>query len=268
MEPRLTSGRFGTVARVFMGLLGAGSFGTGVAAVFVTENGTGTGVLLGVGGAFLVLALLGDRMESFELGGTKVRLRAVAAETYALADESERRGDTTTARRLRAQAQDLLDAAGSVTIQYGSIRASMDPGAERTVAMEAVFAQGRRLAEEQRFEPAAVLRWLQEGTDGERVTALALMQARRELRDFDAVLAAIAHSHSAFEQYHSMRLALLMVDDLDAAQRSRLAEIITEQRSSRRWFDESSDRWPLSEEILRRANARTSTREASNEPAG
>jgi hypothetical protein len=251
-----------------MGLLGAGSFGTGVAAVFVTENGTGTGVLLGVGGAFLVLAVLGDRMESFELGGAKVGLRAVVEDTYALAAESERQGDAATARRLRAQAQDLLDAVGSVTRQYRSVRDSMAPGAQRTTAMEAVFAQGRRLAEQQRFEPAAVLRWLREGADDERVTALAMMQARRELRDFEAVLTTIEHSHSAFEQYHAMRLASNMVDDLDAPQRIRLAEIITAQRRSRTRFDERSDRWPLSEDILRKANAHTDDRESSNEPAG
>lgn len=84
MEPRSASSLFTPVLRVLTGLLGAGSFGTGVLAVFVTQNGTGTGVLLAFGGVLLVLALLGNRIESFELGGAKLRLRAAAADRFAL----------------------------------------------------------------------------------------------------------------------------------------------------------------------------------------
>ncbi len=67
------------------GPLGVGSFGTGVLAVFVSTNGTGTGVLLAFGGAALVVALLGGRIESVEFGGTTLRLRAAAAERFSLA---------------------------------------------------------------------------------------------------------------------------------------------------------------------------------------
>jgi hypothetical protein len=249
-----------------MGLLGAGSFGTGVLAVFVTQNGTGTGVLLALGGVLLVLALLGDRPESFELGGARLRLRAAAAETYALAEESERQGDTATARRLRAEAQALLEAAGPITSRYRSVRSSMPPSAERTRAMEEIVSQARRLAEEQRFEPAEVLRWLQEGNDEKRVTALAMMQASRELRNFDAALATIEHSHSAFEQYHAMLLAAKMIADLDAAQLRRLAETLTLQRDNS--FHPGGDRWQLSESILRSMNARPSVPETRGEPSG
>jgi hypothetical protein len=248
-----------------MGLLGAGSFGTGVLAVFVTQNGTGTGVLLALGGVLLVLALLGDRPESFELGGAKLRLRAAAAETYALAEASERQGDIGTARRLRAEAQALLDAAGPIASEYMSVRSSMPPGAERTGAMEEVISRARRIAEEQRFEPAEVLRWLQEGNDEDRVTALGMMQASRELRNFDAALATIEHSRSAFEQYHAMLLAAKMIDDLDAVQLRRLAETVRLQRDNR--FHPGGDRWQLSESILRSVNARTTVPEARGEPS-
>ena len=84
--------------------------------------------------------------------------------------------------------------------------------------LEEIVARARRLAAEQPFEPAEVLRWLREGSEEERITALAMMQAKRELRDFDAALAAIEHSRSAFEQYHALLLAAEMTDDL--AQRS------------------------------------------------
>ncbi|MEU3859724.1 hypothetical protein AB0F03_20515 [Streptomyces sp. NPDC028722] len=258
MEPRPASSLLTPVLRVLTGLLGAGSFGTGVLAVFVTQNGTGTGVLLAFGGVLLVLALLGNRIESFELGGASLRLRAAAGERFALAEESERQGDPATAGQLRAEARALLDAAGPIAANYRSVRRSMRPGPDRTRAMQDIVSRARRLSEEQPFEPAEVLRWLREGSDEERVTALAMMQASRELRNFDAALATIEHSRSAFEQYLAMLLTRLMIDDLDAAQLRRLADIIKSQRGLR--FRRDTDRWRLSEEILQRVDGRSGTR--------
>lgn len=134
----------------------------------------------------------------------------------------------------------------------------MRPGPERTRAMEEVVSRARRLSEEQPFEPAEVLRWLREGSDEERVTALAMMQANRELRNFEAALAAIEHSHSPFEQYHAMLLTALMIDDLDATQLRRLADIVKSQRGPR--FRRDTDRWRLSEDILQRVDGRSGTR--------
>jgi len=258
VERRLRSSPFTPVLRVLTGLLGAASFGTGVFAVFVTQNGTGTGVLLAFGGILLVLALLGDRIESFEFGGATLRLRAAAAERFALAEESERQGDTTTANQLRAEAQALLDAAGPIAADYRSVRGSMRPSPERTRAMEEVVSRARRLSEEQPFEPAEVLHWLQEGSDEERITALAMMQASRELRNFEAALAAIEHSRSPFEQYHAMLLTAQMIDDLDTTQLRQLAEVIRSQRGPRLRRD--TDRWRLSEDILRRVDGRSGVR--------
>ncbi|MGH3345018.1 MAG: hypothetical protein ACRDPK_19550 [Carbonactinosporaceae bacterium] len=226
--------------------------------MFATENGTGTGVLLALGAVMLVLALLGDRIESLEYGGARLRLRAAAAEKFALAEESERRGDIATADQLRAEGHALLAAAGPIAADYRAVRGSMRAGPERTRAMEEVVARARRLSAEQQFEPAEVLRWLQAGSDEERVTALAMMQARRELRNFDAVLAAIEHSRSAFEQYHAMLLTTYMIDDLDAAQLRLLAEAVKAQRGWRfRREDIDSGRWRLSEDILRRVDGRS-----------
>jgi hypothetical protein len=110
VEHTSASSTFTAGLRVLLGLLGLGSFAAGVLAVFVTENGTGTGVLLGFGGILIVLALPGNHIDSFEFGGARLRLRASAAEKFALAVESERRGDAVEADRLRAQARALLDA--------------------------------------------------------------------------------------------------------------------------------------------------------------
>jgi len=237
--------------RMVLGVLGAGSFAAGILAVFVSENGTGTGVLIAFGGAVVVLALLGNRIESLEFGGTKLRLRAAAAERFALAEESEQRGDVAEADRLRAEARALLDTAGPIAADYRSTRGSMRAGPDRTRAMEEVVAQARRLAAEQTFDTVEVGRWLREGSDEERITALGMMQAKPELRDFDAMLAAIEDSHSAFEQYHAMLLALRMLDDLSATQQGQLTDVVRSIRGLR--FRRDTDRWRLSEEILRRA---------------
>jgi hypothetical protein len=92
--PLFSQSPFRLWLRLLLGGLGATSFGAGVVAVFITMNGTGTGVLLAFGGVVLVLALLGDRIESLEFGGTKLKLRAAAAEKFALAEDSESRGDS------------------------------------------------------------------------------------------------------------------------------------------------------------------------------
>lgn len=240
--------------RLFLGVLGAGSFGAGVAAVFLTTNGTGTGVLVAFGGIVLVLALLGDRIESFEFSGTKLKLRAAAAEKFALAEDSENRGDSVTAARLRAEAQALLEAAGPIAAEYRTVRGSMPPGPARTMAMERVVARARKLADERTFDPAEVLGWLREGNDEERVTALAMMQAKPELRDLDAVLIAIRRSRTPFEQYHALLLADIMLDDLDGSDKQLLIEVVKGVRGRR--FRRDTDRWLLSERILRRASNR------------
>ncbi|MFI1281034.1 hypothetical protein ACH4U5_09775 [Streptomyces sp. NPDC020858] len=249
---------FTPALRTLTALLGAGSFGLGALAVFATQNGTGSAALIVFGGALILLALLGNRIESLEFGGATLRMRAAAAERFALAEESERRGDTATAGMLRAEASALLDAAGPIAADYSSVRGSMRAGASRTRAMEEVLARARRLAREQSFERAEVLRWLREGTDEERITALAMMQANPELRNFEATLACIARSRTAFEQYHAMRLALHMVDALDADQARRLAEAVEAQRGIR--FRMDPDRRRLGKEILRKVRTRSQER--------
>ncbi|MBM9506039.1 hypothetical protein [Actinacidiphila acididurans] len=81
-----------------------------------------------------------------------------------LAEEAERRGDSTTARRLRAEARALLGVAEPAAAEYRTVRDRMAPGPERTRALEEVVSRARRQAEQERFEPAEVLRWLREGT--------------------------------------------------------------------------------------------------------
>jgi hypothetical protein len=86
----------------------------------------------------------------------------------------------------------------------------------------------------------------------ERVTPLAMMQAKPELRDVDSVLIAIKRSQTPFEQYQALLLAEMMLDDLDADDKQRLVEVVKSVQGRRLRRD--IDRWLLSERILRRAN--------------
>jgi hypothetical protein len=236
--------------RVVLGVVGAASFAAGAVAVFKTSNGTGTGVLIAFGGVMLALAVLGDRVESLEFGGSKLQLRAAAAaaQKYALAEESADRGDVAGASELRAQARALLEEAGPIASEYGAVRSSMPSGWERTMELERIVEEARRRAGERSFDPDEVRRWLREGDEGRRITALAMMQARPELQDFEAILAAIKDSRSAFEQYHALLVAEEMIDGLDQGQRRRLAQVIRDARGIR--FRRDADRWALSERIL------------------
>ncbi|WP_220503944.1 hypothetical protein [Microbispora sp. H13382] len=233
--------------RILMGLLGAVSFVAGVIAVFITQNELGAAVLVVLGGVLLVLALWGSSIESLEFGGAKLVVRTVQ-EKLRLADASEGRGDIAEAGRLRAEARALLETIEPVASEYRLTRASMSSGPARTQAMEKVVSDVRRLSAELPLDSAEVSRWLRQGSEEQRIAALAIMQARPELRDFDAALEAIEHSRSAFEQYHAMLLSLQMLDDLDQEHRCRLAEVIKSEREVH--FRDDGDRLWLSERIL------------------
>jgi hypothetical protein len=224
--------------------------------VFVTENGGGAAVLVGFGGVLLVLAVLGGRIEEIEFGGAKVKLRAEAAGRLAEAQVAEDQGDTQKAARLRAEANALLEAAGSIASNYAAVRQSQPSGRERTMAMESVVADARKLANSNEVPREQVVAWLTDGAEEQRITALGMMQAKAELRDFAAVRAAIQHPASPFEQYHALALARAMIPDLSAGELNALAATV---KGARGWkFKRDSVRWDLSEAILAEIDRRLS----------
>jgi hypothetical protein len=234
--------------RLVLGTLGAVSIGAGVTAVFVTVNSTGTAVLLAFGGILLGLAVLGDWPASVKLGGTEVTLRAAAEAKFAQAKDAQHQGKFADADRLRAEGNALLDAAGPIASEYRKLRGSMPVGKERTAALEGVVERARKLADKGRYEPAEVSGWLRSSSEGRRILALAMMETKPELRDVEAVFAAIKDPSSAFEHAHAMRVAECMIAYLDAGQRRRLAELIKAARGND--FGPMARRWPLSERML------------------
>jgi hypothetical protein len=105
--------------------------------------------------------------------------------------------------------------------------------------------------------------WFEEGSAGARVTALALMEGNPGLRNFQAMLDAIEGPRSAFEQYHGLLLAEMMVFDseprLTKGECAELAAVI--KRALRRSrlrastaASRDSDRKVIGERILKKLN--------------
>jgi hypothetical protein len=209
--------------RLLAVILGVPIFGTGVLAVFATENGTGAAALLGIGAAFVAFGALGDRLESVDLGGVKLSIRDMARETFSLARRAEELGDTQAATRLRAVGKELEELAD----EYRRIRSSMDAGDDRTGPMDEVVDRAAALTGTDDIDPEAVADWFRLGRDEDRVIALGLMQGNPRLRDFDAALAAIERGSSPFEIYHGLDLAHAMVDTLSRGRREQLRRAVT-----------------------------------------
>jgi hypothetical protein len=202
--------------------LGVAIFATGVVAVFVTENGTGAAALLTIGAAFVAFAVLGDRIASVELGGVKLSIRDLARQTFSLARDAERRGDTEAADRLRSVGAALEELAD----EYRRLRSSMRSGRERTSAMDAVVAQASNVTGTEDLDVEEVAEWFHQGKPEARVIALGLMQGEARLRDFDAAIDAIEHSRSAFEQCHGLMLAELMLPGLSRGRKAHLKRVV------------------------------------------
>lgn len=146
--------------------------------VFVTENGIAAAALHAIGAAFMVIAVLGDRIQSVELGGVNLTIRDLARQTYALAQQAGHRGDDESAARLRLVASDLEALARG----YRRLRGSMRAGHERTRALEHVMTEARRLAQSDALGVADVVTWFEEGTPEACIAAFGLMQGN-PLRD-------------------------------------------------------------------------------------
>jgi hypothetical protein len=235
--------------RVIVALAGLGLLGAGVVAVFVTDNGTGSAALVSVGAALLVVAGVWDRLQSVELPGAKVQLQVVE-HLRDRADEADARGDTAVAEALRTEARGLLDDARPLASSYEQLRESLAPGAERTAKLEEVVAKAKAAAAQAEWQPAQVQQLFESSTDGNRIYALALMEADERLRDFGTALDVIEHSRSAFEQWHALHVAQLMLPTLTNDERRTLRTLLSEQPGQARHIKPGTDRWRIAQQLL------------------
>jgi hypothetical protein len=188
------------VVRGLLTLLGLGLVGAGIAAVFAANSGAGAAALVTAGSLLVLLAALGDQLESLRLGDLEIRLRREA-------DEAAGRGDVEEARVLERAAEIVGGRARRTARAYKSVRGGMVAGPERTAKMEEIIAEARNDADARDINDEEVLGLLWTGSEGARVWALGVLEARPEFATPRAVLDAIRNPDQMFDQYHALVLA-------------------------------------------------------------
>lgn len=147
------------------------------------------------------------------------------------------------------QAREQLESLANL---YEATRKNMSSSSERTFKMSTIIAQAKALALQANYEPMEVSNLFAKDTDGSRIIALALLQAKPDSRFFALVLPAISGSRSAFEQYQALRAAEQMLPMLNSDEKQRLVTTLRDQRSGGpgKYITRDSDRRPLSDRIL------------------
>lgn len=142
--------------------------------------------------------------------------------------------------------------AATIATTYDALRAAMPPGDARTAKLENAVAKIRKQAPQDwsKRTAADAKRLFFQGDEGERIEAIAVMQGHERLRDFDIAMSGITNSRSAFEQYHALKLAHLMLPGLDERSRDELRRAIETQRGAAGWIEQGGDRWNLTNRIL------------------
>ena len=216
-------------------LAGLGAIVAGAFAVFTTENGTGSAALLGVGFLLLMIAAFFDRIEALELAGAKVVLRKLER----AADDLEKR-----ARALSEIAEAMKPAASD----YERVRKEMPRGPARTRIMDELVDKISADAKDSSFSRDQVRELFKLGGEGNRLTAVALMQGNAELRDFNVVVDVIRQSVSGNELYQGLQVAELMIPDLNSSEQRRLIEALEEPRK-KAFLEQGSPQWATAQRI-------------------
>ena len=197
---RPSKGKQPLVRRSLLALLGLGLVGVGVAAIFTTNSGTGSGILVGIGSLLVLFGAFSDQLESLRYGDLEIKLLHKA-------DEAASRGDLEEARTLKRAADIVGQRARKTATAYRSVRGGMPVGSERTRKMDAIIADARTDAHARDLDEEEVLSLLWTGSEGARVWALGVLQERPELVTPRAVLDAILHPDQMFDQYQALVLA-------------------------------------------------------------
>lgn len=233
-------------ARIFAAFIGTCLVIAGAVAVFVTTNSAGAASLVVAGIVIGAMGMFANRIESFEGGGFKIQL---AANMLAKADEAERAGDAERAGILREEAQQLMSAVGPISADYDDLRRRKGSSRARTATMESLVRLTRDMAKGH-VTPDSVEQLFHSGSDGDRITALGLMQGNTDLANTEVVIDAISRSRSAFEQYHALLVAeALVAQDPTSPDASKLRATVEQAVRSGR-FGPGSDRSVVANRIL------------------
>jgi hypothetical protein len=135
-----------------------------------------------------------------------------------------------------------------IEARYAEVRAQT-PSTERTLVQEALMHDARDVARRRGLSAAdARVLWASDQL-GTRILALASVYEHPEAETIDIVLDGIAHSRSAFEQFHAMVLADNMIAMLTPNQKIELRSML-ESPQTRAWVQDDTDRRTLANTIL------------------
>ena len=245
---------FPLVLNVALTALGLGLLGAGVAAVFFTREGAGAAALLSVGAVLIFFGVVGDRLESLKYGDLEVALRRKA-------DEAARRGDVEAAEVLQHAADTIGQRVSQVASSYKSVRSTMPAGSERTARMEEIIEQAPKDDYAPGVDQQQVLSLLWTGSEGARVWALGVLQARPELATTRAVLEALERPDEPFDHYHALVLAerFMTAPQAGSQARKRVREAVLAQLDSGA-FGADTDRHAMANRLLQREFPSWSTR--------
>jgi len=139
--------------------------------------------------------------------------------------------------------------------RYEELRENLEPGSARTFEMEKVVAAARGLARAADYTHEEVAHLFKSGSQGDRIIALAVVQALGDPAFFDFVLDSVTQFNKPFDQYHALRVLEVLMPVLNNDQRRRLIDALEKEQEAGT-FTPSSDRGLLVRRLLRAA-ART-----------
>ncbi|GIE86286.1 hypothetical protein [Actinoplanes regularis] len=170
--------------------------------------------------------LLGEAMARADQRGY------VAAMYEQEAVQAEKDGDSQGAVQLRNRARDVLHGMTDIGAAYEDARRSMPVGLGRTGAFDRLAEQARRIARFGHYDAAGVKAALTDGSDGERIAALAIMEVQTDIADLETVRSVLAAPRSANEQYLALRVIRNLIPHLRGQDRERIRAYIDGIRPS------------------------------------
>ncbi|HEX6483847.1 MAG TPA: protein kinase [Ktedonobacteraceae bacterium] len=140
----------------------------------------------------------------------------------------------------------------ALAIQYEQIRNQSSPGAQRTSEMDQLVGQMRGFALQGAYTSADIQRIFANGTEGNRIVALALSFMKPDPLMFSSILEAIRNSRSAFEQYHALLAARALLLKLSDSQKGELVALLQGSAGTLRYIAQDTSRQIIRMSILDR----------------
>ena len=160
--------------------------------------------------------------------------RAAAAALDKLAKQADEQGDSRSATELREQARDILRGLAPISTAYERTRRSVPAGANRTAEFDRLADEARAIAQIGDYDPTAVAAALANGSDGERVAALTVMEVHPDAAYLGPVRSVVVDSRSGDEQYRALLVIRALVSRVNDRDREQLRTIMEDLRVSLR----------------------------------